>query len=110
MEPANVRDLGLIGMHIKAGNNTPPLLIEVLGKANDWDSEMLDTLCSEIMSLITFDQAKALPIPLWYAKYALKPIEARPGVLEYYKSHTKEMLKNEDLETIWKEDLDVYEE
>ena len=110
MEPANVRDLGLIGMHIKAGNNTPPLLIEVLGKANDWDSEMLDTLCSEIMSLTTFDQAKALPIPLWYAKYALKPIEARPGVLEYYKSHTKEMLKNEDLETIWKEDLDVYEE
>src|SRR5690348_7939517 len=85
MEPANVRDLGLIGMHIKAGNNTPPLLIEVLGKANDWDSEMLDTLCSEIMSLITVDQAKALQIPLWYAKYALKQIEARPGVLEYYK-------------------------
>lgn len=110
IEPANVRDLGLMGMHIKAGNNTPPLLIEVLGKASDWDSEMLDRLCSEIMSLITFDQAKALPIPLWYAKYALKPIEARPGVLEYYKSHAKEMLKNEDLEAIWKEDLDVYEE
>ncbi len=66
-------------MHIKAGNNTPPLLIEVLGKASDWDSQMLDDLCSEIMSLITFDQVKALPIPLWYAKYALKPIDVRPG-------------------------------
>lgn len=110
MEPANVRELGLMGMHLKAGNNTPPLLIEVLGKASDWDSEMLDRLCSEMMSLITFDQVKALPIPLWYAKYALKPIEARPGVLEYYKSHAKEMLKSEDLEAIWKEDLDVYEE
>lgn len=110
MEPASVRELGLMGMHIKAGNNTPPLLIEVLGQANDWNSEMLDILCSEIMSLITFDQAKALPIPLWYAKYALKPIEVRPGVLEYYKSHARQMLKDESLEAIWKEDLDVYDE
>ncbi|WP_218012038.1 hypothetical protein [Bacillus wiedmannii] len=110
MEPASVRELGLMAMHIKAGNNTPPLLIEVLGKASDWNSEMLDTLCEEIMTLITFDQAKALPIPLWYAKYALKPIEARPGILEFYKSHAKEMLKNESLEAMWKEDLDVYDE
>lgn len=110
IEPVIVREMGLTGMHLKAGNNTPPLLVEVLGKADDWDCEMLDKLCSEIMSLITFDQAKALPIPLWYAKYALKPIGARPGVLEYYKSHTREMLKNESLEAIWKEDLDIFEE
>lgn len=110
MEPAAVRDLGLMSMHMKAGNNTPPLLIEVLGKVSDWDTEMLDKICSEIMTLITFDQAKALPIPLWYAKYGLKPIEARPGVLEFYKSHAKEMLKNESLEAMWKEDLDVFDE
>jgi hypothetical protein len=110
MEPISVRELGLMTMHIKAGNNTPPMLIEVLGKVDDWDSEMLDKICAEIMTLITFDQAKALPIPLWYAKYALKPIEARPGVLEFYKSHAKEMLKNESLEAIWKEDLDVFDD
>ncbi|UZQ52407.1 hypothetical protein [Clostridium kluyveri] len=110
MEPVSVRDLGLMSMHIKAGNNTPPLLIEVIGKVSDWDTEMLDKICSEIMTLITFDQAKALPIPLWYAKYALKPIEARPGILEFYKSHAKEMLKNESLEAMWKEDLDVFDE
>jgi len=110
MEPASVRDLGLMSMHMKAGNNTPPLLIEVLGKVSDWDSEMLDKICSEIMTLITFDQAKALPIPLWYAKYGLKPIEARPGILEFYKSHAKEMLKNESLEAMWKEDLDIFDE
>ena len=40
-------------MHLKAGNNTPPLLVEVLGKTEDWDCDMLDKLCSEIMSLIT---------------------------------------------------------
>ena len=110
IEPESVREMGLIGMHLKAGNNTPPLLVEVLGKTEDWDCDMLDKLCSEIMSLITFDQAKALPIPLWYAKYALKPIGVRPGVLEYYKSHAREMLKNESLEAIWKEDLDIFDE
>ena len=110
MEPSSVRELGLMAMHMKAGNNTPPLLVEVLGNVSDWDSVMLDKLCAEIMTLITFDQAKALPIPLWYAKYALKPIEARPGILEFYKSHAKEMLKNESLETMWKEDLDVFDE
>ncbi|MUL33947.1 hypothetical protein [Priestia megaterium] len=110
MEPVSVRELGLMVMHMKAGYNTPPLLIEVLGNSSDWNSEMLDKLCAEIMTLITFDQAKALPIPLWYAKYALKPIEVRPGILEFYKSHAKEMLKNESLEVVWKEDLDIYDE
>jgi len=110
LEPESIRKYGMMGMHIKAGNNTPPLLVEVLGSVDDWDSIMLDEICSQIMTLITFDQAKALPIPLWYAKYALKPIQAKPGVLEFYKAHVKEMLKNEELELIWKEDLDVYEE
>lgn len=110
LEPASVRTFGLMGMHLKAGNNTPPLLVEVIGTVNEWDSQMLDELCSQIMTLITFDQAKAWPIPLWYAKYALKPIQAKPGILEFYKSHAKEMLKNEELEAVWKEDLDIYEE
>jgi len=110
LEPASLREFGLMGMHIKAGNNTPPLLIEVVGKTEDWDSEKLDNLCATVMTLITFDQAKALPIPLWYAKYALKPIQSKPGVLEFYKAHAKEMLKNEDLESMWKEDMEIYEE
>ena len=110
MEPESVKKLGLMVMHMKAGNNTSPMQIELIGKASDWETEMLDKISSEIMTLITFDQAKALPIPLWYAKYALKPIEARPGVLEFYKTHAKEMLKNEDLEAMWKEDLDVFDE
>ncbi|MGI6485707.1 MAG: hypothetical protein ACOX15_05195 [Tepidanaerobacteraceae bacterium] len=59
MEPISVRELGLMTMHIKAGNNTPPMLIEVLGKVDDWDSEMLDKICAEIMTLITFDQGQS---------------------------------------------------
>jgi len=113
LEPEQLRNLGLMGMHIKAGNTTPPLLVEVLGTVKDWDTWMLDELASQIISLITFDQAKALPMPLWYAKYALRPIEATDNgknrILEYYKVQARESLKNEDLESIWKENLDVFE-
>lgn len=114
LEPEELRDIGLMGMHIKAGNTTPPLLVEVLGTVKDWDTGMLDELASQIISLITFDQAKALPMPLWYAKYALRPIEATDNgknrILEYYKVQARESLKNEELESIWKENLDVFEE
>lgn len=114
LEPEQLRDIGLMGMHIKAGNTTPPLLLEVLGTVKDWDTDMLDELASQTISLITFDQAKALPMPLWYAKYALRPIEATDNgknrILEYYKVQARESLKNEELESIWKENLDVFEE
>ena len=110
LEPASIREFGLMGMHLKAGNNTQPLLVEVIGTTEDWDSYKLDELCATIITLVTFDQARALPIPLWYAKYALKPIQTKPGILEFYKSHAKEMLKNENLEAIWKENLEIYEE
>lgn len=112
LEPEELRDIGLMGMHIKAGNTTPPLLVEVLGTVKDWNTEMLDELASQIISLITFDQEKALPMPLWYAKYSLKPIEATNNgknvILEYYKAQARESLKNEELESIWKENLDVF--
>lgn len=114
LEPESLREVGLIGMHIKAGNVTPPLLVEVLGKVENWTSDMLDELASQVISLIAFDQQKAMPIPLWYAKYALKPLEAtnngKNAILQYYKTQAREMLKNEELENIWKEDLDVFEE
>jgi hypothetical protein len=114
LEPETLRDVGLIGMHIKAGNTTPPLLVEVLGGVKDWSSKMLDELASQIISLIAFDQKKALPLPLWYAKYALKPVEATNNgknvILEYYKTQAREMLQSEALESIWKEDLNVFED
>lgn len=114
IEPEGLREVGFMGMHVKAGNTTPPLLVEMLGGVKDWSSEMLDELASQIISLIAFDQKKSLPLPLWYAKYALKPVEATNNggnaILHYYKIQAREMLRNEELESIWKEDLDVFEE
>lgn len=114
LEPQSVGKYEMIGMHIKAGNTTPPTLVEVLGSKELWTTKMLDELASQIISLIAFDQQKAMPLPLWYAKYALKPVEATNNgknvILQYYKTQAREMLKNEELEIIWKEDLDVFEE
>lgn len=114
LQPQSVGKYEMVGMHIKAGNTTPPMLVEVLGSKQVWTTEMLDELASQVISLITFDQQKAMPLPLWYAKYALKPVEATNNgknvILQYYKAQAREMLKNEELESIWKEDLDVFEE
>ncbi len=44
----------------------------------------------------------------------MKPVEAtnkgKNVILEYYKTQAREMLQNEALESIWKEDLDVFED
>lgn len=108
-EPAEIIELGLMNMHIKAGYNTSPLLIEMLGSTGDWSTEMLDNIARAVISLVPFDQDKALPLPLWYAKHALKPISSG-NVLDYYKSQSREMLKNEELDQIWKADFDIFEE
>ena len=42
LEPESLRNLGIMGMHIKAGNTTPPLLIEMLGSVKEWSTEALD--------------------------------------------------------------------
>lgn len=110
LEPEALRSLGLMGMHIKAGNSTPPLLIEMLGTVNDWSTDMLDELSAQVMSLITFDQSESKPLPMWYAEYALKPIEVKPGVLEYYKAEVKHMLREQELENVWKDGFDIFEE
>ena len=114
LQPQSVGKYEMVGMHIKAGNTTPPMLIEVIGNKQMWTSEVLDELASQIISLVAFDQRESLPLPLWYAKYALKPIEATSNgkniILQYYKTQAREMLQKEELESIWKEDLDVFED
>lgn len=114
LEPETLRSMGLTGMHIKAGSHTPPLLVEVMGGVKDWDTQKLDQLAAEIISLTTFDQKKALPISLWYAKYALKPLEAQDNgqnaLLKVYKGQVRHMLQSQDLEKVWKEDFDAFEE
>lgn len=109
IDPPIIKELGLIGFHLRAGLSTLPLQVEVVGGQPGWDTAHLDWLASKIISMITIDQPRALPLPLWYAEYALKPIGSG-AVLNYFKTQAREMIKNEEVESIWKEGLDIFEE
>jgi hypothetical protein len=109
LEPANVRELGLINFHLRAGMRTIPLLVEVIGSYKDWDSGAIDQLASYIISLFTVDQPRALPLPLWYAEYALKPIRSGT-IIQYFKTQAREMIKREEVENVWTEEADFFGE
>lgn len=109
IDPPIIRELGLTSFHLRAGLSTLPLQVEMVGGPPGWDTEHLDWLASLIVSLITLDQPQALPLPLWYAEYALKPIGSGV-VLQYFKTQAREMIKNEEVESVWKEGLDIFEE
>jgi len=109
LEPVSVRELGLINFHFRAGMNTLPLLAEVIGTKADWDTKKINELASYLVSLVTIDQPKALPLPLWYADYALKPIKTGT-ILHYFKTQAREMIRSEEVEKVWTEEPDLFGE
>lgn len=62
-----------------------------------------------MISLYTIDQLKALPLPLWYASHGLKAIKTGT-IIQYYKSQAQEMIKNEKVESVWIEEVDLFGE
>lgn len=109
LEPVSVQKLGLINFHFRAGMHTLPLLAEVIGTKDNWDSQKLDELASYLVSLVTIDQPKALPLPLWYADYALKPIKTGT-IINYFKTQAREMIRSEEVEKVWTEEPDMFGE
>ncbi|WP_218926844.1 hypothetical protein [Bacillus sp. AW] len=109
LEPQFVRELGVINFHFRAGMRTMPLLVEAIGHKGDWSTESIDQLTSDLVSLFTIDQLKALPLPLWYASHELKPIKTGT-IIHYYKSQAQEMIKNEEVESMWTEEVDLFGE
>lgn len=109
LEPQFVRELGVINFHFRAGMRTMPLLVEAIGHKEDWKTESVDELTSDLISLYTIDQLKALPLPLWYASHGLKAIKTGT-IIQYYKSQAHEMIKNENVESVWTEEVDLFGE
>ncbi|MEK4138298.1 hypothetical protein MHB75_09295 [Kurthia sp. FSL E2-0154] len=109
LEPQFVRELGVINFHFRAGMRTMPLLVEAIGHKEDWKTESVDGLTSDLISLYTIDQLKALPLPLWYASHGLKAIKTGT-IIQYYKSQAHEMIKNENVESVWTEEVDLFGE
>ncbi|MEC2078738.1 hypothetical protein, partial [Metabacillus fastidiosus] len=53
LEPQFVRELGVINFHFRAGMRTMPLLVEAIGHKGDWQTESIDQLTSDLISLYT---------------------------------------------------------
>jgi hypothetical protein len=102
--PRVLIEKGSLGFHCSIGLRGNPVQVETLGSAALWQSRgaeaALDRLTADLMALTYFDQAKALPLPLWYAQRAVS-VAKEKGPLEFYRSETLRAMREEQVERTW---------
>ena len=108
-EPEILADYGRIGLHIKVGYRTPVWQVETLGGTGHpgWDTPSIDRLCSLLTYLTLYDNPKALPLPLWYAKQLARM--PRSVLVNYYRE-TIRLLQDESVDASWLAGLDELED
>jgi hypothetical protein len=104
MEPSSVVDLGVIGLHFRAGQTTQPRLMQLAGDAPDWTSGAIDDVVGIAMALTAVGGAASAPLPIQLAERELK---ALGPFLEHYSRSVAGELKRRDLESIWLSDWDL---
>lgn len=67
MEPAEVADRGVIGMHFRAGSGSTPHLLQTLGDEPDWQRGALDRLAGLAAALTVVGGQRAYPLPVHLA-------------------------------------------
>lgn len=104
MEPRNVVDLGVVGLHFRAGQMTAPRLMQLVGDAPAWTSAAIDEVVGLTMALTAVGGAAATPLPVQLAERELGAL--RP-FLEHYSRSVAGELKRRDIESIWLSDFDL---
>jgi hypothetical protein len=104
MEPGSVVDLGVVGLHFRAGQTTEPRLMQLVGDAPAWTSHAIDEVVGLTMALTAVGGAMSAPLPIQLAQRELK---ALGPFLEHYSRSVAGELKRRDLESIWLSDWDV---
>ena len=104
MEPGSVVDLGVIGLHFRAGQTTQPRLIQLIGDAPAWNSSSIDEIVGLTMALTAVGGAASTPLPVQLAERELNALEP---FLEHYSRSVASELKRRDLESIWLSDWDL---
>ena len=104
MEPGSVVDLGVIGLHFRAGQTTQPRLMQLVGDAPDWTVGAIDDVVGIAMALTAVGGAASAPLPIQLAERELK---ALGPFLEHYSRSVAGELKRRDLESIWLSDWDL---
>lgn len=103
MEPSDVINLGVTGLHFRAAQNTGPRLMQLIGSAPDWTTPLLDKICGETMGLTVVGGQDAMPLPIQLAAREHKGLKA---FLDYYSRSVVDALKQREVEDIWLSGLD----
>lgn len=108
-QPKIISKYGLIGLHVRVGIKTPVWQLEFLGNraSGGWTTEAIDRMCSMIAYLTLYDNPKALPLPLWYAK---KLVRMPRSILINYMRETLRLLRDRTVDSAWLEGIDSFDD
>lgn len=104
MEPGNVVELGVVGLHFRAGQTTEPRLMQFVGDAPAWTTETIDEIVGLTMALTAVGGTAATPLPVQLAECELN---ALGPFLEHYSRSVAGELNRRDIERIWLSDFDL---
>jgi hypothetical protein len=104
MEPASVVELGVIGLHFRAGQTTQPQLMQLIGDAPAWNTSAIDEIVGMTMSLTAVGGAASAPLPVQLAE---RELNALGPFLEHYSRSVTGELKRRESESIWLSDWDL---
>jgi hypothetical protein len=104
MEPGAVVDLGVIGLHFRAGQTTEPRLMQLVGDAPAWTTAAIDEVVGLTMALTAVGGATSAPLPIQLAERELSALEP---FIEHYSRSVAGELKRREIESIWLSDFDL---
>jgi len=104
MEPGSVVDLGVIGLHFRAGQTTEPRLMQLIGDAPAWTTTAINDVVGLTMALTAVGGAASAPLPVQLAE---RELNALGPFLEHYSRSVAGELKRRELENIWLSDWDL---
>jgi len=104
MEPGSVVDLGVIGLHFRAGQTTQPRLMQLIGDAPAWTASAIDEVVGLTMALTAVGGAASAPLPVQLAE---RELNALGPFLEHYSRSVAGELKRRELESVWLSDWDL---
>ena len=104
MEPGNVVEFGVIGLHFRAGQTTEPRLLQLVGDAPAWTSAAIDEVVGLTMALTAVGGAAATPLPVQLAE---RELTALGPFLEHYSRSVAGELKRREIESVWLSDFDL---
>ena len=92
-QPSALHSVGILGMFLRARQQTDLWHLQVPGHKTQWSSKALDLLAFDIIRATLYDDRNSLPLPLWFAKKNVK--FPRELLIAYRESIEKELKQND---------------